>query len=163
MYRIYHMYFMANKYFTKKHQNNRKNYYLLAHEVKLLKENYDFVKCTLSNRVLCCEGVYTQTEIEYRYRVIYDGTIPQAFIISPEITYNKHRYKDGSLCLYYHKDTPWKSGKMNLYNTIIPWIHEWILYYEIYRQTGKWLHSEVVHVNGKEKVVHRGVRKLNGK
>lgn len=154
------MFSMATKFFRKKQTSNRKNYYLLAHEMKLLKEHYDFLKCTINNRVLICEGVFSQTGIEYRYRVVYDGTIPHVYILSPEITYNKHRYKDGSLCLYYHKENPWRSGKMFLYDTIIPWTHEWILFYEIYRQTGEWMHEEVIHVNGKDIIVNNGLKRI---
>jgi hypothetical protein len=33
----------------------------------------------------------------------------------------------------------------SLYSHIIPWVHEWILYYEIYLITGIWEHPEVKH------------------
>ena len=129
----------------------RSNYYLLLHEQKELESHYDFLSCTLKNnkgkRELVVRGIYNQTGIEYVYEIIYNGfQAPNVRIISPDLIPNPpHIYEDGSLCLYYPKEQPWISGRNNLYSHIIPWVHEWILYYEIYLINGKWEHPEVIH------------------
>lgn len=129
------------------------NSLLLIHEEKLLQENYDFLETNIKDGVLFVYGTYNQTGIEYRYRVRYDGGIPKVVIRSPKLEYHIHMYKDNTLCLYYPKERKWDSIKDHLYNTIIPWTHEWILYYEIYRQTGIWEHPQVVYQDGEEKII----------
>jgi hypothetical protein len=51
-----------------------------------------------------------------------------------------------SLCLYDWREQPWKESR-HLHDTIIPWTAEWLLYYEIYKMTGKWIGRSVLHWN----------------
>jgi hypothetical protein len=79
------------------------------------------------------------------------GERPKVYAINPKIPYNEdiHMYEDDNrLCLYYPKDFRW-TEKVHLYNTIIPWTHEWFLFYELYKIYGKWMHPEVNHKNPK--------------
>jgi hypothetical protein len=46
-----------------------------------------------------------------------------------------HVYENDELCLYYPGE--W-SGKSHIADTIIPWISEWLLHYEIWLATGEW-------------------------
>jgi len=41
------------------------------------------------------------------------------------------------LCLYYRKANEWNS-QMFIADTIIPWISEWLYYYEFWLTTGEW-------------------------
>ena len=72
---------------------------------------------------------------------------PQVFVLSPQIEAHQdiHLYSNGSLCLYYPVESPWKHTD-NLHEKIIPWTSEWLLFYEIYLLEGKWLGKSVAHV-----------------
>lgn len=58
-------------------------------------------------------------------------------LVIPEGTLLPHTYPDGLLCLHYTKAHEWRSD-MHLYQTIVPWISEWLLHYEIWLATGIW-------------------------
>lgn len=56
-----------------------------------------------------------------------------------------HIYRPGGLlCLFYPKDKNWHSG-MFIAETIIPWTAQWLLYYELWKDTGEWLGPESPH------------------
>ena len=143
---------MANKkkYQRQKH-SNQSNYYFLIHEKKELETNYDFLDCKIKlergRYLLIVFGKYNQTGVDYTYKVVYDGvTSPKVWILSPNLVMNPpHVYEDKSLCLYYPLEQPWKCGKSFLYSHTIPWVHEWILFNEIWKITGVWEHPEVNH------------------
>lgn len=125
-------------------------------EKKLIQKHYDFLDCKIINGILYCYGKYQPTEesITYSYRVKYaPSTKPKVMITNPVIAYNDdiHMYpQDNSLCLYHKTDLVWNSSH-HLYDTIIPWTHEWFVFYELYQFTGKWLHPEVQHKKGDKK------------
>ena len=139
------------------YKSRKHDYYFLAHEKKELEKHYDFVTCrivgTNCNRKLEVFGYYKQTGKYYKYKIEYDGySDPIVSILSPNLVEEPpHVYApNNNLCLYYPKDQPWLSGKCSLYEHIIPWVHEWILFYEIWLLSGKWEHPEVLH-NVKQK------------
>lgn len=68
--------------------------------------------------------------------------------ITPSIQYHMYT-KDGRLCLYHPTECPWKAH-YNLHDTIIPWIAEWLIFYEIFKLKGIWLGKEHPH-KSKEK------------
>lgn len=129
------------------------NFLFLLHEKRELETHYDFLKCqiiTPSNgkRLLKAIGHYNQTGVEYVYEVTYDGfNEPNVIIISPSLVKNPpHVYSnDGSLCLFYPKEQPWSNRNCSVFSHTIPWTHEWILFYEIWKITGTWEHPEVSH------------------
>jgi len=75
-------------------------------------------------------------EIEIR---VSCGASPRVFVKKPRIPYNEdiHMYQDGHLCLYYPRDMFWSSNTSITEHTI-PWINEWIIYYELYKISGVW-------------------------
>lgn len=82
--------------------------------------------------------LYYSPFLSYRYDRIY--------IKDKSIKYNDdiHLYKDLSLCLYHPIiDKPILRG-IPLYK-MIPWITEWIVLYEKYKQYGVWLGKEIKH------------------
>jgi hypothetical protein len=82
--------------------------------------------------------VYTVT-MEYRV-----GRRPAIQVVDPVLERRPgkplpHTYQGDELCLYYPGE--W-SGKDAIEKTIIPWISEWLLYYEFWLVTGTWLGGE---------------------
>lgn len=138
------------------HKKYRPNPIVIVNvEKKLVEKHYDFLDCKINNSILYCYGKYKPTEesITYYYKIKYAPlSKPKVKVTSPLIAYNDdiHMYRDTSLCLYYPKDMTWDCSSHHLYNTIIPWTHEWFVFYELYQLTGKWLHPEVRHKKGKK-------------
>lgn len=119
-------------------------------ERKLIKNRYSQFYCRLEkNKILKCRGVIkpTSSSINYAFLIDYNylGS-PKTYITDPNIKYDSkiHLYKDKSLCLYDCREDPWNHTK-HISDTIIPWISEWIVYYEIYKLTGIWIGTEVEH------------------
>jgi hypothetical protein len=127
---------------------------ILGREKALLQAHYDFFSFDISDGALYCYGEFKPTDysITYKYRVKYNPLkSPSVTVRYPVITYHDdiHMYpKDDSLCLYHKSDLVWNDSH-HLYNTIIPWTHEWFVYYELYQITGKWEHPFVPHTGSK--------------
>lgn len=142
---------MSNSYIRKAKSNKYKYYYLLKHEMELINDKFDFIQCTLGKTNnfwrLTCHGTFSQLDTIYEYRITYDGkNAPKVKILSPELIEKPpHVYEGNYLCLYYPKEQPWNSKEMSLYSTIVPWTHEWIVFYELYLIIGKWIHPEIKH------------------
>lgn len=139
------------KYQPKKSINN---HFAVLREKSLIQKHYDFIRCEIMNGMLYCYGHYKPAEdcTEYKYRIKYvPGKTPKVNVVSPEIKYNDdiHMYPaDNTLCLYHKTDLIWDIN-CNLYNTVIPWTHEWFVYYELYKINGTWLHPFVPHKGAK--------------
>ena len=80
------------------------------------------------------------------------GKHPEVFVLDPAplpLAHGKSRLphvystKNQQLCLYYPKYNEWNS-KMYLAKTIVPWISEWLCFYEIWVGTGEW-HGGGIH------------------
>lgn len=85
-------------------------------------------------------------DIELYYSPILSYRYDRIYIKDKSIKYNDdiHLYKDLSLCLYHPIiDKPMLRG-IPLYK-MIPWITEWIVLYEKYKQYGVWLGKEIKH------------------
>jgi hypothetical protein len=139
---------MAGSHFIPR--SNMNDTLRLNWEKQLLIKNYNFLEVKLIGNVLHCKGVCNPSEhsIDYKYKVVYTPSqSPSVYSVEPKIAYNGkiHMYpQDSSLCLHYPKDFSWTSTS-HLYDTIIPWTHEWFLFYELFKIRGKWLHPEVLH------------------
>ncbi len=57
-----------------------------------------------------------------------------------------HRYRDGSLCLYWPEEWSW-TPEAKLADTLVPWTALWLYYYEIWTVTGDWLGPSSPHGN----------------
>lgn len=123
---------------------------VLQLEKHLLEKSYDFLSVNISGGILYAKGSCQPTEYSatYQYKLKFTpGIRPKVYTIEPQIAYHTdiHMYSsDNSLCLYYPNDYSFTTSS-HLYNTIIPWAHEWYLYYELYLLKGKWLHPFVDH------------------
>jgi len=117
-----------------------------------LEKKFSFLKCRIENDTLICRGVFQPDNCNaYDVRIEFRaGCFPQVYILNPEIKPNAdiHIYNEGSLCLFYPGDLKWKDTTSIAENTI-PWIFEWILFYELYLLTGVWEGEYVPHGNVK--------------
>lgn len=122
----------------------------LGIERSLITRHYSFIRCIIRNGILYCYGHYQPTELSptYNYRIKYHpDKVPVVIITSHKIEYDDdiHLYvDDNSLCLFHKTDLQW-NRRCHLYDTIIPWTHEWFVFYELYQITGEWLHPYVPH------------------
>lgn len=115
---------------------------------KEIELKFPFLKCRIKEDTLICKGdiqpagcdVY-KVKIEFRA-----GSFPQVYIIEPKIISNAeiHIYKEGGLCLFYPGDLKWKNNTSIAVYTI-PWVYEWIMFYELYKLSGKWEGDYVPH------------------
>jgi hypothetical protein len=119
-------------------------------EKHLLEKAYNFLEVKISDGALSVKGTCQPSEfsVKYEYKVKFTpGSNPKVYPMIPKIAYNDeiHMYaQDNTLCLYYPHDYSF-TDRSHLFNTIIPWTHEWYLYYELYLLKGKWLHPYVDH------------------
>lgn len=88
----------------------------------------------------------TETSPVYAVKLVYRCPYPpQVRILSPALQHDApHRYHDGSLCLYYPPDKSW-TPMQPLSKTIISWTALWLVYYELWLQTGIWHGPEAPH------------------
>lgn len=112
---------------------------------------------------LICGGIIQPTAVSrpYRVRVEYRAKQrPQVWVEDPVLrrrqaspdqpiphTFNSRDPGREQPCLYY-KD--WRSDRL-LAHTIIPWLYEWLAFYELWHLTGKWLGGGIHHGNGKKR------------
>jgi hypothetical protein len=60
-----------------------------------------------------------------------------------------HTYKAvNDLCLYYPRHKEW-TADMKIAETIIPWVCDWLFYYEAWLATGEWLGGGINHTGPK--------------
>lgn len=126
---------------------HRRNHFML--EKNRLKQHFPFLECTLRCNQLTCRGSITPSEgcdpykIKLEYRM---GKTPKVYITDPLIAPHSkyHMYKEGDLCLFDPRVTPWSSNMM-LHETIIPWTAEWLVLYELWKYTGAWMGPEAPH------------------
>jgi len=123
----------------------------LIKQKKYIEKHFSFLKCKISWRhwSLRCRGqVFSDVnnciyELELIYRPF---KAPLVFIKEPDIphTMKIHVYSNGSLCLYHASEIKWNKKTM-IYDTTIPRIAEWIMYYELWQLTGEWEGPEYPH------------------
>lgn len=133
------------------------------YQKKLVEENYDFLKCTIINNVLVCIGWISCDSLGIKYKIKVEyvaGHEPKSTILFPVIEPSKeiHMYRDHSICLHYPPDMKW-TEKTRVYLHTIPWICEWIVYYELYKINGnKWLGRESPnHIQESDKNINADV------
>lgn len=118
----------------------------------------------MEKNVLVCKGVISNPDFRNRYEVeircVYGSEPytrilqPASIVPSPEI----HMYSDHSLCLHYPQDLKWSAWTL-IYKYTIPWLVEWIIYYELYLVNGgKWEGPESpVHITDDEKNIPNNI------
>jgi hypothetical protein len=115
-------------------------YAYLTHQKKMIEDHYGFLKCSIDNKVLRCSGYLKPDGCNNQYKVLIEhvvGKEPKTTILEPSIKPSSkiHMYQDHSLCLSYSKDTKWTENT-KVYENTIPWLVEWIIFYELYLVNG---------------------------
>ncbi|MBW2634283.1 MAG: hypothetical protein JRE14_09225 [Deltaproteobacteria bacterium] len=75
--------------------------------------------------------------VKYKLKKPLDIIVIKPKLFVPDGKKLPHTYPGERLCLYYPGINEWRSD-MLLAKTIVPWISEWLLNYEIWLVTGKW-------------------------
>ena len=75
-------------------------------------------------------------KIAVEYPSDFPYSAPKVYTIDPEISSDKHQYKDDSLCLFYPDDRTWQSNTTAA--TVVAWAAAWLFCYESYKATGHW-------------------------
>lgn len=101
---------------------------------------------------LRCRGKVSPTLLgtEYQFRLEYsEGGLPRVWIEDPPLrpltpggriphTYGNEPGSSPRPCIYHPDKGEWRSHR-TIATTIIPWLHEWLFFYEIWHATGEWL------------------------
>jgi hypothetical protein len=116
---------------------------------KLMYQYFPDFRCSLARRQLTCIGEITPAEGCDTYTLKIQcgaGEIPKVWILAPKIVANSetHVYADGSLCLYYPLESPWRPTD-NIHEKLVPWTAEWLVFYELYLISGVWLGKSAPH------------------
>jgi hypothetical protein len=130
---------MSNNVFIRGLKYNK--YALLVRQKKRVESNFKFFTCRIHNKVLVCIGFIRPNGCKNKYKVKIEyvaGNEPKTTMLEPYVEPCKeiHMYQDYSLCLHYPPDLPWNE-KILIHEYTIPWLIEWIVYYELYLINGK--------------------------
>jgi hypothetical protein len=131
---------MASKFFTPYRSKDVK-ISLLLHHKELMMQHYDFLIYKIKDNVLVCTGYLPSKDYKNNYKVeirCVAGKEPWCKIIEPAAilpSKNIHMYEDHSICLHFPSDMRW-TGHVPIYKYTIPWIIEWVHYYELYLVNG---------------------------
>lgn len=114
----------------------------------LIEKFFPCFRCRYQRRLECVgritPSLHCQSyEILMRYHY---GSVPTVWITDPPISPSPgiHMYGDRSLCLYFPEDERWKISD-DVHKKIVPWIAEWLVFYELYLLTGEWLGPAAPH------------------
>lgn len=113
---------------------------VLQYQQSLIEKNYSFLKCKIEQNVLKCTGWITPPGASNAYKVLIEyvvGNEPKTTILYPEIkpSVKIHMYRDHSLCLSFPSDLKWTESS-KVAELTIPWLAEWLVYYELYLVNG---------------------------
>lgn len=134
-------------------QKHRGNKFAQIQAMRSLYPN--FICKEQNNEVVFTGDLMVKTElpvynvsVHYRY-----NKRPLVFINNPELKKGcRHRYSDGSLCLYHPNNYKWNADKLVALH-IMQWTIAWIYFYEAWLQTGDWYGPEVPHANTANKEI----------
>ena len=108
----------------------------------------------IKNSQLYWKSHIIPTQLSLKYQICLKYKLkqrPKVRVLEPTLKLPEkisviHIYPDGTLCLYYKRG--W-NGEMIIAETIVPWISEWLLYYELWLSTGQWYGGGIHPVKGK--------------
>jgi hypothetical protein len=94
---------------------------------------------------LICRGSVQPLPISQRYAVRFElkpKRLPSVTVESPDLTHPEwgkppHTYDADQPCLFYPADRDWAPSKL-WSRTVLPWLLEWLVYYEAWAATGDW-------------------------
>jgi hypothetical protein len=126
-------------------------------QVAKMQRDYPDFTYSRRNNLPTWLGVLQPTDVspEYSVKIVYrfadqNSKSPRVWVESPEISpAAKHRYSDGSLCLYFPPDRSWTPNKF-IADTIVLWTALWLAFYEIWLDTDHWYGPEAPHTGKKQ-------------
>ncbi len=134
-------------------RNHQKNWYIfLSIQKNLAEKHFSWLTCAIdiNSKKLLGKGSISLGEKKYNivfsYSPFHSSRYDRIFIADKSITYHKsiHLYADLSLCLYHPRIDQPLSRRILLLD-IIPWITEWIIFYEQWKKYGVWFGKEIKH------------------
>lgn len=134
-------------------KNHQKDWYIFLYVQKILMEKYfDWLELYINpkSKSLIGKGQLSIGSKNYSillsYSPFHNHRYDRIYIDDKTIKYNKeiHLYRDLSLCLY-HPVIDKPAFKIIPLYKIIPWISEWIVFYEQWKKYGVWLGKEIKH------------------
>ncbi len=134
----------------KEHQKNWLLY--LSCEKYLVESNFDWIELTISekDKSLIGKGKLIIGSKSYgillSYSPFHTHRYDRIYIDGATIKFSNsvHLYHDMSLCLYHPRIDKPLFKPVHLYK-MIPWIAEWIVFYEEWKKYGVWLGKEIKH------------------
>ena len=136
---------------------DNKKFKTLLLQKKHIEKYFSYLKCSIgriSEKLICIGELQPHKDTDiYKIKMVYKvGNSPKIYITSPKVEYhdNIHMYKDNSLCLFHKNDFSWNDEKIIIAETIVPWVSEWIIFYEIWKIEGKWKGKEIKHLPNKK-------------
>lgn len=134
-------------------KEQRKNWYLfLSIEKYLVEKRFDWIKLEMDikNKSLYGKGILNIESKKYEVLLSYSPfnnfRYDRIYIKDSALEYDRriHVYSDLSLCLYHPIIDKPIFKTIPLYR-MIPWISEWIIFYEQWKKYGVWLNDEIKH------------------
>ncbi|KOP68482.1 hypothetical protein AMS62_27005 [Bacillus sp. FJAT-18019] len=124
----------------------RKHYINIACQDMLMKQYFpQFKFYTRATQSYWLGEITSNRDVIYKVKIVYHSSRPQVFILDPPLLKKSpHVYEDDSLCLYYPSDHSFDKEKM-IAKTILPWVCEWVYYYEVWQEEGVWWGPEAPH------------------
>ena len=147
---------MGNKYY-----NNKIS---LPVQLVSLKKLFPNSVGEVKQGVLQWSNYFTPTPMSDKYKIkltLKEKSTPKVYVVEPVLNIPEgkrlpHVYPGNRLCLYAPHYKQWDAN-LYLVDTIIPWISEWLFYYELWLVTGEWSGGGEHPING-EKVENDSYR-----
>lgn len=134
-------------------RQNQENWHIfLSFQMFLVEQKFDWLRLSVNSehKLLYGKGVLNingnKNTILLSYSPFYNYRYDRIFIDDKSIKYHNdiHMYSDLSLCLYHPIIDQPVFQKIPLVK-MIPWISEWIIFYEQWKKYGVWLGKEIKH------------------
>lgn len=118
----------------------------LAQQIGRMASKHPHLKCTLKRSRVTWVGDWWPHPLSdtFRIQVSYElGRRPKISVLSPQLRLAEgksklpHTYAEGQLDLCVHRPEEWNSG-LYIADTIMPWISQWLRFYEVWAETESW-------------------------
>lgn len=115
----------------------------MAQQVGRMHAAFPWLHYSLKRNEIVWKGTFRPFALskEYAVRIEFEiGRRPKVRILAPSLATDPnrkvpHTFIDGSLCL--HLNEEW-SSRFFIADVIMPWLVEWLFFYETWLVTGKW-------------------------
>lgn len=110
-----------------------------------LRQRFPSAHCEVVAGELRWRGALRPTLLsrEYIVRIVYKNGSVSCHVVHPKLERRgdeppPHLYPGERLCLHLPKAFEW-DGSQPIATTIVPWVSEWLAFYELWLATGEWL------------------------